>query len=274
MAAVDLAVSKIAQHCRAAAKAGVRLVKPARSQQRQVIFVAGQQRSGTNMMMDVLDRLWCTDVYHETDERAFDNYQMRDLAVIRRLHEASRASHFVIKALCELQHLRDLLDAFPKARALWLVRDYHDVCNSMVRRFSTTAEALKMMRPDPVLGGWRGEKMSAATHALLVDAVSDDITETSAAAFQWYMRNVLFFEQGLDRDDRVQVVAYERLVKEPLDTFAGVFQFLTIDRRDTTLRHVFATSIGKTERPEIDPRIDALCRQLLDRFETVLQTQH
>lgn len=274
MAAVDVAVSKIARHCRAAAKAGFHLVKPIAINHRQVVFIAGQQRSGTNMMMDVLDRHWSTDVYHETDRRAFDNYQMRDLSVVRQLHDASRARHFVIKALCELQNLRALLDAFPASRAVWLIRDYRDVCNSMARQFSSTADALKKMCVDPALGGWRGDKMSASTRALLNDSIHDDTTEVSAAAFQWYMRNVLFFEQDLEQDDRVKIVFYEQLVKEPQQTFAQAFEFLGISLQPSTIRDIFSTSIAKDKCPSIDPRIDALCQQLSDRFAALLQTRH
>ena len=44
---------------------------------RRYLFVGGVQRSGTNMLMDVLERSYETDVYHERDPRAFDGYQMR-----------------------------------------------------------------------------------------------------------------------------------------------------------------------------------------------------
>ena len=37
----------------------------------QHVFVAGMQRSGTNLLMDVLDASHATQVFHETDPRAF-----------------------------------------------------------------------------------------------------------------------------------------------------------------------------------------------------------
>lgn len=274
MAAVDAAVSRIAQHCRAAAKAGLHFVKPASELERDVIFIAGQQRSGTNMMMDVLDRHWSTDVFHETDHRAFDNYQMRDLTVIHQLYKTSRARHFVIKALCELQNLRQMLDAFPQARAVWLIRNYQDVCHSMVRQFSSTADVLKMMRTDLLLGGWRGQRMSSATYGHLLELVGDDVTEASASAFQWYMRNILFFEQGLDQDQRVKLVAYEDLVTETGQTFDEVFDFLGIEFQESATRHIFSTSIGKVDHLTINPSIADLCCSLSDRFAAVIQTKH
>lgn len=274
MVAVDAAVSRLSKTCRIATKTGYHYFRPTSVDNRNIIFVAGQQRSGTNMIMDVLDRHWSTDVYHETDRRAFNNYAMRDIAVIKELYQQSKAEHFIIKALCELQHLRDLLNAFPRSKAIWTIRHHHDVSNSMKRQFSTTAKALKLMRKDPALGGWRGEKMSTATYALLDKMIDHPISECSAAAFQWYMRNILYFEQELDSDDRVKLVRYEDLVTQPTSIFLDLMSFLAIDFRQSAVHNIFATSIGKAEQPAIDPAIDRLCNKLYGRFSSILQSKH
>ena len=99
------------------------------------VFVAGMQRSGTNMLMDILEKSYEADVYHERDPRAFDNYQMREASVIRELCDQSRASKFVIKALCELQDIESLMSDSQPAKTIWIVRDYHDVVASMLKSF-------------------------------------------------------------------------------------------------------------------------------------------
>ncbi|MEZ5934207.1 MAG: sulfotransferase [Alphaproteobacteria bacterium] len=273
MVAVDAAIARLQRHCRSAAKIGRRYIAPASDTERTVIFVAGQQRSGTNMLMDMLDRHWRTDVFHETDSRAFDQFQMRDLPTIQALVRRSLASHVVIKALCESHRLKALLDAFPGSRAIWLVRHYHDVSDSMAKQFSTTALALKQMRSDPALGGWRGEGMSASVQALLEECVADDITEVSAAAFQWLMRNQLYFDQAFDRDQRVKLVFYEDLVACPQATLEAAMVSVGLDYRRSLTAHVFASSVRKSGKPPIDPRIDALCQQLFDRLTIAAQTR-
>lgn len=274
MVAVDAVMSHLQRRCRSAAKIGRHYVVPAARDRCSVVFVAGQQRSGTNMLMDVLDRHWRTDVYHETDPRAFERYEMRDIATIRKLAERSRASHVVIKALCELQRLRDLLDAFPTSRAIWLVRHYHDVSFSMARQFSSTAEVLKRMRANPVVGGWRGERMAPSVRMLLKDCITDDTDEISAAAFQWFMRNRLYFDQDLRADRRVRIVFYEDLVTRPALTFETVMDFLEIGFRPSLIAEVSAGSVDKAGKPPIEPRIEALCRQMMDRLVSAAQTQH
>ncbi|MEM9627256.1 MAG: sulfotransferase [Pseudomonadota bacterium] len=274
MVAVDAAISHLQRRWRAASKIGRHYIAPASKAERNVVFVAGQQRSGTNMLMDVLDRHHRTDVYHETDPRAFERYQMRDIDTIRTLVDRSRASHVVIKALCELQRLRDLLDAFPRSRAIWLVRHYRDVSSSMAKQFSTTAEALKRMRVDPAAGRWRGEGMSESVRMLLLDCIMDDTDEISAAAFQWFMRNRLYFDQGLRLDRRVKLVFYEDLATRPNETVRMITDFLGLGFDPSLTTDISATSVDKKGNPPIDPRIEALCRQLLDRLSIVAQTQH
>lgn len=225
------------------------------------------------MLMEALEQHWRTDVYHETDTRAFEQYQMRDLTIIRSLVLRSRASHIVVKALCEAQHIRELLDTFPNARAIWALRNYHDVSDSMARQFSSTAKALKQMRVDPALGGWRGERLSPSVRSLLQDYIHDDISEISAAAFQWYMRNQLYFDQELERDRRVRVLLYEDLVTKPETTFEAVAGFLGLDFRRSMVANFHASSVNKADRATIDPRIDTLCSQLFSRLVVHAQTQ-
>ena len=91
-----------------------------RSESRLQILVAGQQRSGTNMLMEVLDWSQHTDVIHETDPRGFVRYEMRPIAEIQALAQCSNAPCFVIKSLCELDQLGSLMDTLAPAKTLWI----------------------------------------------------------------------------------------------------------------------------------------------------------
>lgn len=233
------------------------------------VFVTGQQRSGTNMVMDVLERSLDTDVYHETDPRAFANYEMRERGVIANLRENSPARCFVIKALCEGQWLPRLLDDFAPARALWVVRHYADVANSMALNFRTTAAVMKRIRDDRNAGGWRSRGMSDSTHALIRDLIADDISERAAAAVQWYMRNVLFFELRLQHEPRVQLVFYEPLVGQPQNEFERICRFVDLPYSTRLVRDVFATSVRKNRTPDLGSRIAGLCEDLWARFKSL-----
>ena len=233
------------------------------------VFVAGMQRSGTNLLMDVLEESMESDVFHERDPRAFDNYQMRDPAEIQRLVDASRARLFVIKALCELQELSSLMETFSPAKTVWIVRDYNDVVNSMLHSFGNMAKQVQRIARDRNSSGWLGMGMSDRTHEIVRSLVSDSLDDATASALQWYFRNMLFFDQSFDSDRRVLLIRYEELVSHPVEEFEKIYKFAGIRFSRGVVRKVSPRSIGKHPRPDIDPAVRGLCDELLHRFHSL-----
>ena len=237
---------------------------------KQVVFVGGIHRSGTNMIMDVLERSFETDVYHESDPRAFEDYQMRPGPVIHRLVDESNTRHLVIKALCELHEIGELLADFAPAKALWVVRNFDDMVNSHLRKWSGCPATIGNIVADRNNAGWRGGGMSDSTHALVKNLYTPQINDASAVALFWYFRNILFFEQGFEANENVLAIRYESLVTDPQVQFARVFEFLGIAYTPRLTRKVFASSIRKNLVPDIDPEIRGLCEGILAQFDDVL----
>jgi hypothetical protein len=238
--------------------------------QRSYVFVAGMQRSGTNMMMDLLERSLETDVYHERDPRAFDDYQMRPRPVIHELATRSHAPVVVIKSLCELQELRSLMDEFSPAKAVWLMRNFEDVVNSMLVSFRNQAKQVQRIAIDRNGSGWLGKGMSDETHEVVRQLVHPALDDASAAALQWYFRNVLYFEQGLDRDPCVLPVAYEGLVADPGRHVPLIFGFLGLDYTPEIAAGVFSSSVRRRTPPTIEAAIRRRCEMLSDRIRATI----
>jgi len=232
----------------------------------QVLFVAGMQRSGTNMLMDTLERGYSTDVYHEWDKRAFDNYQMRDRTTIQGLLEKSHGQQFVIKALCELQELTELMTLFDYSKTIWIFRQYQDVVNSMVRSFGNMDKQVIRLANDPDSEAWLGKGMSELTHATLKDVVKPDISLASASALQWYIRNVLFFEQGFESNEKVLPVIYEQLVDIPKFEMERIFGFAKMNYSERVIRNIHSSSVGRRESPVIDVKVKELCSSLQQKI--------
>lgn len=239
----------------------------------QTVLVAGMQRSGTNMLMDRLERSLYTDVFHERDERAFDNYRMRPLAQIEQLRRQSRAPCFVIKTLCELDRIDALMHALAPARTLWIVRDYRDSVRSALRSFGNFGVQVRRIADDPTTDDWRAGGMSDVTRAHLSRIVRDELNETSAAALIWYFRNLLYFERGFDQDDRVRLIAYESLVSDPDRVCEDVFSFVGLPFTRRITRHVFASSVRHQPLNALNPSVRILCEQLMARFARRLQPE-
>ncbi|HWR76841.1 MAG TPA: sulfotransferase [Thiobacillus sp.] len=235
----------------------------------QHVFVAGMQRSGTNLLMDVLDASADTQVFHETDRRAFERYEMRDLAVIQQLAQASPAPVFVIKALCELDRIKPLMDTFSPAKILWVVRDWRDSVNSAIKSFGNFMPQWHRLAQGDA-NDWRGRGMSPATRELLAAMYRPDASEAEGAAMMWFYRNALFFEQQLAADPRVRVVFYEELVKHPMREVAAVYDFLGLPGFNTAIAgRIHARSVKHRSPPDIAPAVVALCDELLARFRAL-----
>lgn len=232
------------------------------------VFVAGMQRSGTNMLMEVLEWSPYTDVYHETDRRAFTPlYEMREPQVIEGLARSSPAPFFVIKSLCELDRLRTLMDRFEPARTVWIARHYHDSTNSAVRSFGNFVPQMRRLAQDKGSDAWRGRGMSDATQSLLRRVVGLSPTEADGAAMMWYYRNVLFFEQALDRDPRVALLRYEDWVGAPEAKLGSLCRFLGLPGCGPWMtRYIHAGSVRKTRPPTLLPEVEAACAGLMARF--------
>lgn len=236
---------------------------------RELTFVSGVQRSGTNLVMDILERSWETDVFHESDPRAFDNYIMRDVSVIRRLVEASPSRRVVVKALCEASDLTRLMQLFAPARAIWMYRRYDDMINSNRVAWPGGRNQIDAIVKDRASGGWRGMGMTDETHAVVREHYRPDMNDASALALFWYYRNQLFFDQGFERNDRVMLMQYESLVTDPVKRVASITRFVDVACRPSMSVMISRGSIGKKSPPEIDDRIRTLCDAMLARLDVV-----
>jgi hypothetical protein len=112
--------------------------------------------------------------------------------------------------------------------------------------------------------------MSDETRAILKTLVTDELDDATASALQWYLRNILFFEQGFDADEMVMLVSYETLVSRPVEEFGRVFAFAGIEYSPRVARKVSPRSVGKNPPPDIVPEVRELCDGLFRRFQALL----
>jgi len=237
--------------------------------ERGVAFVAGVQRSGTNMVMHVLERHFGTEVFHETDPRAFRDYEMRPLPVIRRLVRDSRADLVVVKALMEGERLRGLLDAVPGSRAVWVVRRWEDTVNSQMASWRGKPRVIRALAAGDPAAGWPARGMSRETRDILARFSHPELNEATAWALFWYLRNILFFEQALDADPRVRALGYEPMVTDPMTGFSPLFDHFGLGLRPWHVAQVEGGAVGRRPAPPVDSGVRELCDSLQSRFASL-----
>jgi hypothetical protein len=239
-------------------------MKP-RRQRPTCVFVSGVGRSGTNMLMDILETSYETDVFHERDPRAFEKFIMRPAGVIHSLVQHSHAPVVIVKALLDADRLDTLLEDFAPAKVLWMVRFYGDSVNSHLKHWPGGRNEIENVLRDRKAAGWRAAGMTDETFRVLREHYRPEMTSASAHALFWYYRNQLFFDQQLDRSDRVFVAEYERLVSEPhyLDRVAS---FMSITATERMRRIAHRESVRKDPFPDIAPHIRDLCEAMQARL--------
>ena len=247
------------------------LLPHSKNTSKERVFVGGMQRSGTNMLMDILEKSYTTDVYHERDTRAFDNYQMREEAVIQQLSERSKAPRFIIKSLCELQNLDTLMNSFQPAKTIWIVRDYHDVVASMLKSFGNQEkQVLRILKENS--SEWLGQGMTDITRDELMGMAEPGMGDAPASAMQWYFRNVLFFDQKFEVNKNILLISYEELVGQPETQVKKICQFIGIEYHARMIKGIFSSSINRRKQPEINLQMNVLCDALQLKLKKLLET--
>ncbi len=98
------------------------------------LFVFGHQRSGTNVLMDTLAASIACDVVNEGDPAGFTSFRLRPVPEVARLVEAS-ALGCLMKPITESLGFREIMQAHPGSRAVFIIRNPLDVVPSFLTEF-------------------------------------------------------------------------------------------------------------------------------------------
>jgi hypothetical protein len=236
------------------------------------VLVFGEQRSGTNMLLRCFGRSPSTAMYNETDDDAFVDYELKDLQVIRRLVARSPATHVVLKPTADGNRAGEIMDQLPGARGIWIYRDYRDAISSALALFrETSLEYLGNVARRSPEARWRAINLTDQDMALIEGHLSRGISEVSARALIWAIRNGFFFRAGMNERPDVLLLNYEELVREPVRVVERAFEFVGLEFRDRYTRKVFASSVGRRPSPEIDPQVESLCVAVKARLDDHLR---
>lgn len=239
------------------------------------IFIVGCQRSGTNMLVRVLNKPGSTWLYNEGTNAAFDKYRLRPDETISHLFTHSRAQHMLFKPLCDSQWTDRLLGLHPKAQAIWIYRDYGDVALSAVRHWGSHQREMMLCvaEGNPAGAGWQAERIQPHTSSLIQQTAHPDMSDLDGAVLKWLLRNQLFFDQQLDQHPRVLLLRYEDLVRRPDVLFARLFGQLGMTYQASYSHGIFADSVGRAKDISLQASIAQQAERLLARFRAVYEAQ-
>jgi len=234
------------------------------------VFIFGEMRSGTNMLTECMDRSLRTEVFNETDDVAFDGYALRNDAHIGRLIAKTRADCVVFKSLADSARARELLKTFQGSKGIWIYRRFEDVVNSALKKWTEHSQYLRYVLEEPEKARWRRMNLSDDTLKLIRAHYERGLSDASARALIWYVRNSLYFEQNLDEHEAMRLINYEKLVSAPEAHLRKVFGFVGLGFELNFVGHVSTNSVKKDVAPEIDDAVLELCNSMWQRLNDAL----
>lgn len=241
-----------------------------RKQDQRILFIVGNQRSGTTMLLELFERDLRSRTFSEYSsitEHPPENIRLKPLDEVRDLFGTLREPLLVCKPLVESQRTRELLDYFAGSSALWAYRHYYDAVSSNVKRFHSQVESCRII-VDNEPGNWRSEQVPQDALELIRRFYDKNMNPQDAAALMWYARNCLYFSQHLQNMPSVQLWKYEDFVQNPAENLARIYTWLKMNppgRR--VINFVSSRSVGLGSDVTLHKEIESSCRDLLDRLD-------
>lgn len=237
------------------------------------LMILGCQRSGTTLISHLFNQLDYCRVFGEfsiLSNKGVDKIRLNALEEVVGIFENSHAPLIVFKPLVESQNAKQLLNTIPKSNVLWVYRNYKDVAASDVKKFSKTAGRGNIL---PIINNdhsnWRGEHVSEEARSVIKSMYSDKLSPQDCACLFWYARNVLFYEQALESNERVYIWPYEDFIGSPQTMFSQLMASLDLPKpKNEIFQDIYNDSVNSSSDLEISKDINDLCANLLERLNS------
>ena len=237
------------------------------------VMVMGCQRSGTTLITHLFNQLDYCRVFGEfsvlsNKDKISSGLRLNSTADILDVLNKSHAPLIVFKPLVESQNAKKLLLNIPNSHVLWVYRHYKDVAASDIEKFKKTAGRGNII---PIIANeqnnWRCENSSEDTRNIIKSLYSDKLSPADCAALFWYARNILFFEQELDKNSACHLWNYENFISSPSIMFNSFIDKLQFDIPSTNmLDDVYDSSVNRASGLILNKDIEQLCEGLYQKL--------
>ncbi len=233
----------------------------------RLVFVVGAQRSGTRLPLHILDQAAAVSTFSEGVDPFFDRVLLRPLDRIEALVRRSSAPIIALKPICETHRVNELLDRFPRSRAVWIFRHYEDTVSSASLKWASGGGAVRRIaHGDIAPDDWRMGGLTAEKLQLVRRLYRDDLSLHEANAVLWYLRNDLFFDLKANERRDVLLVQYQELIEHPGEQVERLFAFIGTPVPRGAAACIRGSARTKRSFPAMAPEITALCEGVYQRL--------
>lgn len=260
---------------RAASRVGKKLLGFARGNpSKSPVLIAGLQRSGTTMLMNIFHLHPETDVFDEAREsKAFFDFRIRSVDIVRQVIADGHFRFPCFKVIADSHVLPTIMRGLPDAKVIWMYREHSANAASRLKKFHHATAAIRAVCEGRLGGGWFAEGVSTAIRRSLQSLDRSGFSDFDYACLVWWARNQIYFDLGLAAEPRVRLLRYETLVVDPKSTMNGLFRWLDMPSSGQSMRFVHAQSLFKRDLPSLDPQVEMLCSGLQQRLDDTYERQ-
>jgi len=238
------------------------------------IFVFGKQRSGTNMVIDVMRLHPDTEVFSESIEsEAFLKWRIRSFETLKSLIKSSKEPFVCFSPLMDSHLVEVFMQQFSNGKFVWVYRDYRDNANSTLRKFPLGTRKIKdvLSKRQDEKRKWFKDGISPRTLDRLKNLNIEEFSEFDFACLTWWVRNRICVELDDVCLQKIIFIKYEDLATNPRETFKILCGKLGMRYLDKATCLIHSKSIGKNPYPEVHSDVKNLCDDLMEELDNYYQ---
>jgi hypothetical protein len=238
------------------------------------LLIAGFQRSGTTMLMNILHLRGDTEVFDEAREsKTFEKFRIRSIEIVRQAIDSSHYPFPCFKVIADSHVMPSILRELPDALVIWMYREPGPNAASRLKMFRRPTAAIRAVCEGQPGGGWFAEGVPATIARELQGLDRSKFTDWDFACLAWWVRNRIYFDLGLVDERRVRLLRYETLVAAPVPTMRALNEWVGMEWRPASTRFVHSASMRKPDLPALDPQVASRCDELLQRLDAAHAAQ-
>jgi len=229
----------------------------------QTIFIVGNQRSGTTMLLRQLEKHIDVDSYGESS-KAMKALRIKSLTYIKKIVHKTKAKIVIFKPLEDSHRVLEFLNTLDSSKVIWVFRHYLDVAKSSMKLNwgRHCKEYVENINAGIYFPYNESLNLSDKNVQLVKNLYHADISEETCIAIIWYLRNTIFFDIDLAKNHRVLLVCYEKLVNNPEEEMHRILLFLGIKKTKAIIKGIHKKSIKKETESIIDPNVKKICDKI------------
>jgi hypothetical protein len=234
---------------------------------KNILFVVGNQRSGTTMILTQLNKHLRVDAYGDVSD-ALLHFRLKEFNYIRKIVNQSNAKVIIFKTLEDSHRIIEFLEEFNSSYATWIFRHYYDVVNSCIKKNwgKKYREYITKISKKIYFDYCEPLNLTEKNIKFIQNFYHSKISDETCTALIWYLRNTIYFDYNLYKNPKVLTVSYEKLVTQPENEMSNILKFIQLENRLPAFKGVHRKSIKKDSQPKIDSQVDDACSKLYQKL--------